>query len=162
VAPARSARSTVGTATEIHDYLRLLFARLGTVHCGNCGHPVTADSPSSITREAEAWRAGEPLMVLARGGGLARMAWGAPAEHLVRAGYTGMWIDGAIVALDPTPSLGEDVRSVPLVMDRFTWRSDGRERLAEACEQAFRRGEGRLELVRDGGSPETRSERWEC
>src|SRR5215510_12687562 len=66
VASARSARSTVGTATEVHDYLRLLFARLGTVHCGNCGRPVTADSPSSITREAEAWREGEPLMVLAR------------------------------------------------------------------------------------------------
>src|SRR6059036_3200718 len=64
VASARSARSTVGTTTEIHDYLRLLFARLGTVHCGNCGRPVTADSPQSIVREAEAWPEDALVLVL--------------------------------------------------------------------------------------------------
>src|SRR5512147_3321011 len=55
VAPARSARSTVGTATEVYDFLRLLFARLGTVHCGKCRRPVVADSPSSIVRESKDW-----------------------------------------------------------------------------------------------------------
>src|SRR5213078_2472763 len=56
--PARTARSTVGTTTEIYDYFRLLFARLGTVRCGSCGRPVVADSPESIAREAAAWPEG--------------------------------------------------------------------------------------------------------
>src|SRR5215470_4190963 len=64
VASARSARSTVGTTTEIYDYLRLLFARLGTVHCGRCGRTVTADDPQRIAREAEGWPEGETLLVL--------------------------------------------------------------------------------------------------
>src|SRR5437773_8623601 len=64
-APARTARSTVGTATEIYDYLRLLFARLGLVHCGQCGERVRADSPSSIAAEARDWTEGEPVIVLA-------------------------------------------------------------------------------------------------
>src|SRR5437867_3857590 len=65
VAGARSARSTVGTATEVYDYLRLLFARLGSVHCTHCGRTVKADSPSSIVREARDWPSGEPVVVLA-------------------------------------------------------------------------------------------------
>src|SRR5580765_3448946 len=64
-APSRSARSTVGTATEIHDYLRLLFARLGTVHCGKCGRVVTADSPQSVAREAATWPLDQAVLVLA-------------------------------------------------------------------------------------------------
>src|SRR5580765_323080 len=64
-APARSARSTVGTATEVHDYLRLMFARLGTVHCGNCGREVTADSPQSVAREAAGWELDQAVLVLA-------------------------------------------------------------------------------------------------
>src|SRR5205823_3583264 len=65
VSAARSARSTVGTATEVHDYLRLLFARLGTVTCGTCGRAVIADSPQSIVTEARAWTEGETVLVLA-------------------------------------------------------------------------------------------------
>src|SRR5580765_7308409 len=64
-APARSSRSTVGTTTEIHDYLRLMFARLGTVHCGNCGREVTADSPQSVAREAAGWELDQAVLVLA-------------------------------------------------------------------------------------------------
>ena len=162
VAPARSARSTVGTATEIHDYLRLMFARLGTVHCGKCGQVVAADSPHTIARETAHWPEGEVLLVLAPITLSTRIAWSEQAENLLRAGYTRALIGGEVTPLEPLPKLRKGTASLALVIDRFTWRCDEGQRLAESCEAAFRRGEGRLELVRGGRAPERRSERWEC
>jgi len=161
-APARSGRSTVGTATEIHDYLRLLFARLGEVSCLTCGRAIRADSPTGIVREAAAWPEGEPLLVLAPVALSERMAWEEQAGHLARAGYTRVRLRGEVVPLEPAPRLPRGTRAVQVVVDRFTWRRGEEARLAEACEQAFRRGEGRLELCRGDRPPERRSERWEC
>ncbi len=161
-APARSARSTVGTTTEIYDYLRLLFARLGTVHCGSCGRPVLADSPQSIAREAEAWPEDEPLLVLAAVAISPRLSWGEQAGHLLKAGYTRVLIGDEAVPLDPLPRLPARATQAKLVIDRFTWRTSERQRLVDSCEQAFRRGEGRLELKRGARAREKRSQRWEC
>jgi excinuclease ABC subunit A len=152
--PARSARSTVATATEVHDYLRLLFARLGTVHCGKCGRVVTADSPQSIAREAAGWPAEGVVLVLAPVALARKLSWAEQAGHLLRAGYTRAWIDGAVVDMDPVPALGKGAREVHVVVDRFKWRPDERERLVEACEQAFRRGEGKLAVVRGDEQPD--------
>ncbi len=162
VAPARSARSTVGTATEVHDYLRLLFARLGTVHCGGCGRPVTADSPQSVAREAEGWAEGAPVQVLAPVALSAKLAWAEQAGHLLRAGYTRALLGGELVELDPPPKLPRGTKSLLVLVDRLRWRADESQRLVEACEQAFRRGEGRLALRLGDGEPAARSERWEC
>ncbi len=161
-APARSARSTVGTATEIHDYLRLLYARLGTVHCTSCDRPVTADSARTLAREAEGWAEDTVVFVLAPVALSAKLSWEEQAGHLLRAGYTRAWIGGEAVPLDPTPKLRKGTKQVAVVVDRLRWRSDERERFVEACEQAFRRGEGRLQLVVGDAPPATRSERWEC
>jgi excinuclease ABC subunit A len=161
-APARSARSTVGTATEIHDYLRLLFARLGTVHCGHCGRPVVADSPQSIAREAAAWPAETLLQLFAPVALSARMEWAEQAGHLMRAGYTRVRLGGQVVELDPLPRLKRGTSSLSVLVDRFRWRADESQRLVEASEQAFRRGEGRLELQVGEAEPVRRSERWEC
>ncbi len=162
VAPARSARSTVGTATEVHDYLRLMFARLGTVHCGACGKPIRADSPRSIAGEAASWAAETRVVVLAPLTLAAKIAWEEQAGHLQRAGYTRIRLGGEIVPLDPLPKLPRGTKSVDLVVDRFRWDPGEPSRLVEACEQAFRRGEGRLLLALDDGAPTRRSERWEC
>ncbi|MFI5372453.1 MAG: excinuclease ABC subunit A, partial [Candidatus Eisenbacteria bacterium] len=161
-ASARSARSTVGTTTEIHDHLRLLFARLGVVHCAKCGRVVTADSPSSIVRESAAWPEGERLLVLAAVARPERIAWEETAANLLKAGYTRLWIGGEVVPLDPPPKLPRGLRVIRLVIDRFTWEPGETTRLADSCEQAFRRGEGRLELIVGDREPERRSERWEC
>ena len=160
-APARSARSTVGTATEIYDYLRLLFARLGTVHCGNCGAVVTTDSAAAIAREAEAWPA-ERVMILAAVTLSPRLDWEEQAQHLQKAGYTRIWLRDDAVPLDPLPKLPAKTKRVQLVVDRFTWGKAERQRLVDSLEQAFRRGEGRLEIVRGERAPEPKSERWEC
>ena len=161
-APARSARSTVGTTTEIYDYLRLLFARLGTVHCGACGRAIVADSPRSVVAEAAEWPEGEPVLILASTALSPRLGWEEQAGHLLRAGYTRIQIGQDTVALDPLPRLPARTRSVQLVIDRFTWQKSQAGRLADSCEQAFRRGEGRLEIRRGERPAETRSERWEC
>jgi excinuclease ABC subunit A len=162
VSTARSARSTVGTATEVHDYLRLLFARLGTVHCGNCGRVVTADSPQSIAAEAAAWPEGESVLVLAPVTLSARMSWEEQARDLSQAGFTRVLLDGDVLALDPLPKLPRGSKEVAIVADRFTWRAAETPRLAESCELAFRRGEGRLTLQRGERAAEKKSERWEC
>jgi excinuclease ABC subunit A len=161
-APARSARSTVGTTTEVYDYLRLLFARLGTVHCGNCGKPVMADSPQGVAREAESWPEGETLLVLAPIALSPRLAWAEQAGHLLRAGYTRLLLRDAVKPLDPPPRLPARAREALVVVDRFTWRPAERQRLVDSCEQAFRRGDGRLLLKRGEGALERRSERWDC
>ncbi len=161
-APARSARSTVGTATELHDHLRLLFARLGQVHCVKCGRAVVADSPQTIAREAVLWADDTPVLVLAPVALSERLSWDEQAAHLLRAGYTRAWVGGEVIQLDPVPKLPRGARTVSVVVDRFRWTAGERERLVEACEHAFRRGERRLELALAGATPETRSERWEC
>ena len=164
--PARSARSTVATATEVHDYLRLLFARLGTVHCGKCGRVVSADSPQSIAREAAGWPEEATVLVLAPIALAPKLSWTEQAGHLLRAGYTRAWIGGEVVDMDPVPALAKSAREVHVVVDRFKWRLEERERLVEACEQAFRRGEGRLVIVRPAAAnskaPARYSDRWEC
>jgi excinuclease ABC subunit A len=162
VAPSRSARSTVGTATEVADHLRLLFARLGTVYCGSCGRAVTADSPQSVAGESAGWNEGETVLVLAPVALAERLPWAQQAADLLRAGFTRLWIDGGPVPLDPPPRLPRGTVAVRVVVDRLTWRAGELGRLVDSCEQAFRRGEGRLELVRGGREPERRSERWEC
>ncbi len=174
-APARSARSTVGTATEIHDYLRLLFARLGILFCGVCGRRVAADSPESLVRESADWPADEILLVLAPVRLAERMSWAEQADHLVRAGFTRILLGDEVAALeggppeagrDPGPGapprLPRGTREVLVVADRFTWTPSQAPRLADSAAQAFRRGEGRLFLKLGARAPEKKSERWEC
>ncbi len=161
-APARSGRSTVGTATEVHDHLRVLFARLGEVSCLACGRPVRADSPQAIAREARDWPEGEVLLVLAAVPLARGTGWEEQAGHLLASGYTRVLVGGEIQPLEPPPKLPRGAAAVSVVVDRFTWRRGEEARLAESCEQAFRRGEGRLALVRGDRAPETRSEHWEC
>jgi len=161
-AGARSARSTVGTATEIHDYLRLLYARVGTVHCLKCSRVVAADTPQSIARDALGWPEGEPVLVLAPVALSEKLSWEEQAGHLLRAGYTRVLLAGRVEELAPSAKLRRGTRRVLIVVDRFRWRADERERLVEACEHAFRRGERRLELKLGDRPPEARSERWEC
>ena len=160
--PARSARSTVGTATEAQDDLRLLFARLGTVHCVTCGRPVRADSPQTIVTAAGAWAPDTPVLLLAAVAISARMSWEEQAAHLMSAGYTRIRLKDAIVPLDPLPKLPRGTREVRVVADRFRWRPEEATRLADSAAQAFRRGEGRLELALGDAAPVRYSERWEC
>jgi len=132
------------------------------VSCLKCGRPVRADSPTSIVRESAAWPEGAVLLLLAAVRLAKGMGWEEQAGHLLTAGYTRILLAGEVRPLDPLPKLGRGASEVQVVVDRFTWRRGEEVRLAESCEQAFRRGEGRLELRLGERPPERRSERWEC
>ena len=149
-APARSARSTVGTATEIHDVLRLLFAAAGTVVCPSCGVEVRRESPRSVAESLVAELGdGARVLVLAPrpAGGLAERAplW-------VRSGlFRAVAADGSVVAFDAgtPPPVGPD-GTVRLVVGRHVLRPDDPE-LAASIDGAFAVGEGTL-LARDAAS----------
>jgi excinuclease ABC subunit A len=180
---ARSARSTVGTATEIYDFLRLLFARAGTTFCPACGKPVIADTPDAIRDEARAWEEGSEIRLFAPVAlpapsrlPFAEVAAGLRAQGYLRIAFAPPLVsaDGPLAALesggapglvdlDPVPNPPRRTRLLLVLIDRFRWRDDLGSRLVEAIEAAFIRGEGRLLLqVGSDSAPRARSERWEC
>ncbi|MDX2177198.1 MAG: excinuclease ABC subunit UvrA [Candidatus Sumerlaeia bacterium] len=149
----RNARSTVGTATEINDYLRLLFGRAGEVFCANCGTRVRADSPQSACDALLARGEGAKLVVLApvamRQGGGAETA----SAKLRRQGYDRVWIDGAATELDELDASRIDaLETVDVVIDRVVAKDSSRSRLATAVEAAFQLAGGRCAAVIDGGA----------
>lgn len=140
-----SPRSTVGTLTEIHDYLRLLFARLGTPHCPE--HPEVALTHRSVSDFAEALLRTLPQRRIALLSPLAIEGEAAAALAALRAqGFTRLEVEGEFVELDGLKELpAEPVR---LVIDRLRVRDEARARLADSLELALKMGHGRC-LVRD-------------
>ncbi len=141
-------RSTVGTITQIQDFLRVLFARAGTQHCPECDQPIRAQTSEHIVGGILTRFEGEQVIVLApiiRG---QKGEYRDLFEDLVRAGYTRARVDGRIVHLTEDVRLDRNIRhDIELVIDRITVRAEGRSRLAEAVETALLRGEGTLVIA---------------
>ncbi len=144
--PVRTARSTVATATEVYDYLRLLYAKIGTVHCPACGEPAASHSPESL---ADALLAAHPGARALVGFRLPVPAGTSPAElwaTLTRRGFARVRLGESIVDLaGPPPPLGE-TREVGVVLDRLVLAPEARRRLTESLETALREGSGRAEV----------------
>ena len=144
----RNPRSTVGTITEINDYLRVLFARVGQGHCPNCGRPVAAQTREQIVaRVMEELPAGTSFLVLAP------IIRGQKGEYkdlfadLARAGYVRARVNGQVVNLSDDLSLDRQIKhQIEAVIDRLKVASSPsstqRGRLAEAVEQALKLGDG--------------------
>jgi excinuclease ABC subunit A len=138
-------RSTVGTVTEIHDYLRLLFARAGTPHCPVCDRPIERQSPSEIVdRLLE--RFGDARAMV-----LAPMVRGRKGEYrklfadLKKEGFARIRLDGQVVTLDEALSGNlerYEKHDIDLVVDRVVLREEDRARIAESVELALLKGEG--------------------
>ena len=151
-------RSTVATMTEIHDFLRVLYARVGTAHCPECGTLLEAQPRDQIVERILAAREGKAVMILAA---LLREAKG---EHrdlfadLVRQGFTRARVDGRIVRVDDPPALEKQFKhSIDVVIDRLVPSEDSRSRLAEAVDLALRTGGGLVAVAADAGpSPRRR------
>jgi excinuclease ABC subunit A len=150
-------RSTVGTITAIYDFLRVLFARIGTQHCTQCGRPITAQSREQIAAGVLAAFGGESSRVLM----LAPVARGQKGEFrdlfddLLRAGYVRARVDGEVVALREDLALQKNRRhDIEVVIDRLTMDDKVRPRLAEAVESALRVGGGTLIVAPDAGKVE--------
>ncbi|MBY0491540.1 MAG: excinuclease ABC subunit UvrA [Gemmatimonadaceae bacterium] len=159
-------RSTVGTVTEIYDYLRLLYARAGTPHCPNCGRAVQRQSPAQIAEQVLAWPEGTRIeirspLVQERKGEFRELFEGARKQGFVRA-----VVDGELIELANPPKLNRRLNhSISVIVDRLVVRADDRGRITDSVETALRLAEGLAEIVRhDGASPTTEmfSERYGC
>ncbi len=159
-------RSTVGTITEIHDYLRLLFARVGTPHCPEHGAPLSAQTPTQMVDSILARPEGERLMLLApliaaRKGEYQQLLTELNAQGFVRAR-----IDGKLYELDDPPQLdAKRKHDIEVVVDRFRVRPDLKLRLAESIETALKLSGGilRVASMDDADAvPETFSANFAC
>jgi excinuclease ABC subunit A len=159
-------RSTVGTVTEIYDYLRLLYARCGTPHCPQCDRAVERMSAGQIADVVLGWERDTRIEVLAplvrgRKGEFRDLFEGARKQGFVRA-----YVDGAVIELASPPALNKrQNHDVSVIVDRLVVRSEDRGRLADSLETALQLAEGNVEVLRHaGGKPASHrySERYGC
>ena len=160
---SRSPRSTVATATEIHDHLRLLFARAGRVVCDGCGQEVGRDSPTRVAERLLQEPEGTRLFVGFRPAPSAEGedVYSAEATSALRKrGFTRLLIGGeAVETADLTGPVPQDAL---VLVDRLVLRDGERSRLVESLEAALREGSGRAVVERTGQEPLRVSERFEC
>ncbi|HZR80130.1 MAG TPA: excinuclease ABC subunit UvrA [Candidatus Binatia bacterium] len=154
---SRNPRSTVGTVTEIYDYLRLLFARVGIPHCHRCGKPITSQTVQQIVDHVMRLGDGTRIHVLAP---IARDRKGEYKKELLdlrKAGFARVRVDGAL------RDLGEDIvlkktlkHTIDVVVDRLVVKAGIEKRLADSLETAFRYGDDlvKVEVVPDRGASE--------
>ncbi|MEP6473648.1 MAG: excinuclease ABC subunit UvrA, partial [Gemmatimonadota bacterium] len=150
---SQNPRSTVGTVTEIYDYLRLLWARVGVPHCPNDGSPVQRSSAAQITDTIVAWPEETRIEILAplvqgRKGEFKDLF-----EDIRQRGFVRVRVDGTIYDLSDVPSLNKrQNHDVAVVVDRLVVRAADRSRLADSIETALKAADGVVEVVRFGAS----------
>ena len=143
--PTRTSRSTVGTATEIYDYLRLLWARVGRTMCPVCGRELKPDTVQSVTDAVLALPAGTRFYVAAPVKLSSEVSHDVVVENLRAQGFVRISLDGAIMHLDDLDTKHVDVtfaRELLVVIDRLVVADDARGRLSDAVATAFREGDG--------------------
>jgi excinuclease ABC subunit A len=145
-------RSTVGTITEVYDYLRLLWARVGTPHCPNDGSPIERQSASQITELVLAWPEGTKIEILAP---LVRGRKGEfrdVFEAARKRGFVRVRVDGETYDLSAVPKLNRrQNHTIAVVVDRLVLRVSDRSRLADSIETALKAADGLVEVVRQRG-----------
>lgn len=161
---SRNPRSTVATVTEIYDYLRLLFARIGTPHCPICGRDVVRRTPQSIVDGIMNLKEGSRLILLAP---IAKSKKGEFAHVPVefsKKGFARARVDGVIYALDEFPELEKNIKhNIEIVVDRLVLSKEMRTRLAQSVEQALDMTNGILEVLDDEtGEVKIFSQRYAC
>ncbi len=154
---SKNPRSTVGTVTEIYDYLRLLYARIGIPHCPVCGKVIEQQSQDQIVDRILRLEEGTRFMVLAP---IVRAQKGTQEKVLAdaqKSGYARVRIDGIMYDLSERIELDKNIKhTVDIVVDRLVIKEDVRSRLSDSVESALRAAEGRVSIVtvpRDGSEP---------
>lgn len=144
---SRNPRSTVGTVTEIYDFLRVFFARLGRMYCPQCGRPIEARAADEIIADIMALPQGAKFMVLAPLVELQKGTHQDKFKKLKAEGFARVRVNGEFYTLDDVPALDKNKKhSIDLVVDRLVNKEGIRGRLADSVELALRYGEGRLVL----------------
>ena len=161
---SRNPRSTVGTVTEIYDYLRLLFARVGHPHCPKCGKEVRRQSVDEMVDAVCHYPEGTRLSILAP------VIRGKKGEHeklmqdALRSGYLRVRVDGGMYELDDPPKLDRQKKhTVELVVDRVVMRPEARQRIADSMETAMRESGGLVTVYNhQDDTEEVFSENYAC
>ena len=158
----RNPRSTVGTTTEVYDYLRLLFARVGRTYCRTCGRLVTRDSVRTVESALRARLEGEirelRVLVTFPLPAHAREPLAESLQNIKKEGFFRIVVDGEIIDLNESAGPGRmPVGGIHVLVDRLVFRDDGsQDRLADSVESAFASGNGRATLILPGGGPPMR------
>ncbi len=161
---SRNPRSTVGTVTEIYDYLRLLWARVGHPHCYNCGRPIEAQSAEQIIDQVMTLPEGTKFMVLAPVVRGRKGEYRDLLEELRGEGFTRVRVDGELRRLEEEIVLDKKFKhDISVVIDRLVMRPDLRKRLADSIETAVARAEGIVDIEDvESASVTTYSDRFMC
>jgi excinuclease ABC subunit A len=145
---SRNPRSTVATVTEIYDYLRLLYARIGVPHCPICGKEVSRRTPQAIIDEIMKIENGTRLMVLAPIVKSKKGEFAHVPEQYRRLGFARARVDGVVYALDEFPELQKSYKhDIEIVVDRIAMSADMLGRVTQSVEQALEIAEGVVELM---------------
>lgn len=161
---SRNPRSTVATVTEIYDYLRLLFARIGTPHCPIDGSEVQRRTPQDIVDAVLKYEQGKRLMILApvvkdKKGEFAHIP-----EQYRRLGFARARVDGVVYALDEFPELQKNYKhSIEIVVDRIAMSAEMQTRISQSVEQALDLGGGIVEVLdAETDTVDVYSQRYAC
>ncbi len=153
---SRNPRSTVATVTEIYDYLRLLFARVGTPHCPVCGKPVTRQTTQAIVDTIIRNNKDARLIILAPVVIDKKGAFEHVPEQYQRAGFARVRVDGVIYALDEFPELDKAKKhTIEIVADRLTNNKDNEGRLSQSVEQALDIADGKVAVLNADSNEES-------
>ena len=140
---SRNPRSTVGTITEIHDYLRLLFARAGVAHCPECGARIQAQTPQQIVDRVRSLPGGTRFQVLSPVVRGRKGEYQDLLEELKASGYVRAIVDGQLLRLEDVPPLEKKLKhTIEVVVDRLVVREGVRQRLTDSVETALRLSDG--------------------
>jgi excinuclease ABC subunit A len=160
---SRNPRSTVGTVTEIYDYLRLLYARVGRPHCPVCGRPIAGQSIDSIVEQILGLPAGAKFTVNAPVVRDRKGEYRDLFEDLRNEGFTRVKVDGEQHLLEEAPALDKKFKhTIEVVVDRLVMKEDLRTRLTQSVETAVALAEGLVTIDVVGGESFTYSERFAC
>mgnify|MGYP000885567181 CR=1 FL=1 len=159
----RNPRSTVGTVTEIYDYLRLLYARIGIAHCPNCGKQIASQSIDVILAdilkkpEGVAFTINAPVITAQKGRHKKLI------EELKRSGYVRLKVDGSLVDIDSVPELDKNIKhSIEVVVDRLKMKEGLRSRLADSVQTALKLADGMVICEEIDGPRKIYSEKYAC
>src|SRR5713101_2700779 len=156
-AAGRNPRSTVGTITEIYDYLRVLYARIGQGHCPQCGRAITAQTREQIVARILALPEGSRFLLLAPVVRGQKGEYKDLFEDMLKRGFVRARVDGAVVRLTDDLKLDRRIKHhIEIVVDRLKNEPKARPRVAEAVEQALTLGEGNLVVAVEKDEPQRR------
>lgn len=148
----KNARSTVGTASEVYDYLRLLYAKIGEVFCPNCNLKVSGETVETVTQTLLSSYSQKRVLILAPVSFSSDEERELKIREMIQNGYYRIWEEGAVFDLTSLPSSYLQKRySLNLMIDRLVMEERNRSRLAEAIQSGFQSGNGKVEAVGEDG-----------